>query len=254
MTNNTVRVAGGIAALYAARRYYRNWGTTKEECSMYLPGDELIHRPSVRSTEGIWIDAPPAAVWPWLAQIGQDRGGLYGFGTVENLIGLNYDNADRIHPEWQHLAAGDTVRLVPRGWMGLHHGLTLEVERVVDGSTIVLRGTRPGMPWETVWSIHLLARWQDRCRLLIRTRMRLRRPGEVLGVELAGPLIALVTRGLLVGIKRRVADVPMPMGDAANAVLAGPLIDEIGAQGLLHPTHNGSTVDTSPMQRSTPRD
>ncbi|HYJ55952.1 MAG TPA: SRPBCC family protein [Mycobacterium sp.] len=249
MTNNMMRAAGGIAILYAARRYYRNWGTTKEECSMYLPGDELIHGPSVQSTEGIWIDAPPAAVWPWLAQIGQDRGGLYG-GTVENLIGLHYDNADRIHPEWQHLAAGDTVRLAPTGWMGLRHGLTLEVDQIVDESTLVLRGTPPGMPWEMVWSFHLPARWQDRCRVLIRTRMRLRHPGEVLGVELAGPLIALVTRRMLVGIKRRVADVPMPMRDPANAVLGGPLIDEIEVPGVLHPSHNGTTEDPTPRQAS----
>ncbi|MGZ8801628.1 MAG: SRPBCC family protein [Mycobacterium sp.] len=223
MTNNAVRVAGAMAFLYAARRYYRNWGTTKEECSMHLPGDELIRRPLVQSTEGVWIDAPPAAVWPWLAQIGQDRGGLYGFDTVERLIGLGYDNADRIHPEWQSLAPGDTVRLAPKGWMGLRHGITLQVEQVVDSSTLVLRGTRPGFPWETVWSLHLLPRWQDRCRFLVRTRTRLAHPGEVLGVELAGPVIAMVTRGLLLGIKRRVAEVATPMQDPANAVLGGPL-------------------------------
>ncbi|MCH9734788.1 MAG: SRPBCC family protein [Actinomycetia bacterium] len=205
MTKHMVRIAGAAAVLYAARRYYRNWGTTKEECTMSLPGDELIRRPAVQSTEGIWIDAPPAAVWPWIAQIGQDRAGLYGFETLENLIGLDYDNADRIHPEWQLLTPGDTVRLAPMGWMGLRDGITLEIAQVVDESTLVLRGTRPGFPWETVWSVHLIPRWQDRCRVLVRTRTRLRHPGEVLGVELAGPLIALVTRGLLLGIKRRVA-------------------------------------------------
>ena len=206
MTKYVVRVAGATALLYAARRYYRNWGTTKEECAMNLPGDELVRRPAVQSTEGIWIDAPPAAVWPWIAQIGQDRAGFYGFGKVENLIGLDYHNADRIHPEWQRLAPGDTVRLAPMGWMGLRHGITLEIEQVVEESTLVLRGSRPGFPWETVWSLHLLPRWQDRCRFVVRTRTRLRHPGEVLGVELAGPVVALVTRGLLLGIKRRVAE------------------------------------------------
>ncbi|MGB0971160.1 MAG: SRPBCC family protein [Mycobacterium sp.] len=205
MATYVFRLAGAAAVLYAARRYYRNWGTTKEECSMSLPGDELVHRPAVQSTEGIWIDAPPAAVWPWIAQIGQDRAGLYGFEKLEKLIGLDCDVADRIHPEWQLLAPGDTVRLAPMGWMGLRHGFAVEIEQVVDGSLLVLRGTRPGFPLEMVCSVHLLPRWQDRCRLLVRTRTRLRHPGEVLGVELAGPVIALVTRGLLLGIKRRVA-------------------------------------------------
>jgi len=205
MATYVFRLTGAAAVLYSARRYYRNWGTTKEECSMSLPGDELVRRPCVQSTEGIWIDAPPAAVWPWIAQIGRDRAGLYGFEKLEKLIGLDYDVADRIHAEWQLLTPGDTVRLAPMGWMGLRHEITLEIVQVVDESTLVLRGIRPTFPWETVWSVHLLPRWQDRCRLLVRTRTRLRHPGEVLAVELAGPVIALVTRGLLLGIKRRVA-------------------------------------------------
>lgn len=103
--------------LYGARRFYRNWGTTKEECRMRLAGDELLDGPVVQSTEAVWIDAPAATVWRWLVQIGQDRGGLYTFEAFENFAGLQYRNADRIHPEWQELAPGDTVRLPPRvGW------------------------------------------------------------------------------------------------------------------------------------------
>ncbi|WP_137146884.1 SRPBCC family protein [Mycolicibacterium sp. CR10] len=223
MNGNVVRVAGAITLLYAARRYYRNWGTTKEETQTTLPGDELVRRPSVQSTEGVWIDAPPAAIWPWLVQIGQDRGGLYSLDTVADLIGLDYENADRIHPEWQQLAPGDTIRIAPQGWMGLRHGLTLTVEQVIEESTLVLRGTPPGFPWETVWSFHLLPRWQDSCRFLIRTRTRLRHPGEVLGVELAGPVTSLVTRGLMLGIKRRVDEVRAPIDGPADMVLGGPL-------------------------------
>ena len=39
------RLAGSAiasAGLYAARQYYRNWGTTKDECETPLPGDELV--------------------------------------------------------------------------------------------------------------------------------------------------------------------------------------------------------------------
>lgn len=223
MNGNVVGVAGAITLLYAARRYYRNWGTTKEETQTALPGDELVRRPSVQSTEGVWIDAPPAAIWPWLVQIGQDRGGLYSLDTVADLIGLDYENADRIHPEWQQLAPGDTIRIAPQGWMGLRHGLTLTVEQVIEESTLVLRGTPPGFPWETVWSFHLLPRWQHSCRFLIRTRTRLRHPGEVLAVELAGPVTSLVTRGLMLGIKRRVDEVRAPIDGPADMVLGGPL-------------------------------
>jgi hypothetical protein len=191
------------AGLLAARRYYRNWGTTKEECDTALPGDELVSQPAVQTTEGIWIDAPASAVWPWLVQMGQDRGGMYTYEKLENLVGLQHRNADRIHPEWQHLAVGDVIRLVPRGWMGLRNGIALPVVALVEGESIVLRLQPPDVPVDGVWSFHVVPHWEDRCRLLVRTRARMRVPGEALGAEAAGPVMSLLTRGMLQGIKRR---------------------------------------------------
>ena len=191
------------AGLLAARQYYRNWGTTKEECDKTLPGDELVSQPAVQTTEGIWIDAPAAAVWPWLVQMGQDRGGMYTYEKLENLVGLARRNADRIHPEWQHLAVGDVIRLVPRGWMGLREGIALPVVQLIPGESIVLRMQPPQVPVDGVWSFHVVPHWEDRCRLLVRTRARMRVPGEALGAEAAGPVMALLTRGMLLGIKRR---------------------------------------------------
>lgn len=191
------------AGLLAARRYYRNWGTTKEECDTALPGDELVSQPVVQTTEGIWIDAPASAVWPWLVQMGQDRGGMYTYEKLENLVGLQHRNADRIHPEWQHLAVGDVIRLVPRGWMGLRNGIALPVVALVEGESIVLRLQPPDVPVDGVWSFHVVPHWEDRCRLLVRTRARMRVPGEALGAEAAGPVMSLLTRGMLQGIKRR---------------------------------------------------
>ena len=187
MTTNLVRAAAGAGVLYAARRYYRNWGTTKDECQTPLPGDELIKQPSTRTTEAITIDAPAEAVWPWLVQIGQDRGGLYSYQAFEGLVGLDYHNAEEIHPEWQTLKPGDLIRLAPQGWLGLRRGMALVVDHVVDNSALVLRGAPPEFPWQTVMSFHVLPRLEDRCRLLVRTRTAFRHPGEVLLVELAGP-------------------------------------------------------------------
>ncbi|TGD87940.1 SRPBCC family protein [Mycolicibacterium sp. CH28] len=199
-------VAGAVlagAGLYGARRFYRNWGTTKDECETPLPGDELVKAPAVQTTEGVWIDAPASAVWPWLVQLGQDRGGLYSYESLENLVGLKLCNADRIHPEWQQLAVGDVIRLVPRGWLGLRDGLALPVAQIVDGQSIVLRVDPARLPWDGVWSFHVMPRWEDRCRLLVRNRSRMQVPGEVLGAELSGPVVSLMTRGMLLGIKRR---------------------------------------------------
>lgn len=203
MWTNVAGAAAAGAGLYAARRFYRNWGTTKEECETPLPGDELVGRPAVQTTEGVWIDAPADAVWPWLVQMGQDRGGLYSYERLENLVGLKYRNADRIHPEWQRLAVGDVVRLVPPGWLGRRDGLALPVAQIIEGQSIVLRQQPPRFAFDAVWSFHVMPRWEDRCRLLVRSRSRMRHPGEVLGAELAGPVMAMMTRGMLLGIKRR---------------------------------------------------
>ena len=192
------------AGLYAARQYFRNWGTTKEECETPLPGDELVAQPAVQTTEGVWIEAPAAEVWPWLVQMGQDRGGLYSYEKLENLAGLRHRNADRIHPEWQNLAVGDVIRVVPRGWMGLSDGVALPVSQLIEGESIVLRLQPPDVPVDGVWSFHVLPRWEDRCRLLVRTRLRMRVPGEAVGAEAISPAMSLMTRGMLLGIKRRV--------------------------------------------------
>ena len=59
------------------------------------------------------IEAPADAVWPWLAQLGQDRAGFYSYECLENLAGCQMHNADEIHPEWQQREPGETVYLHP---------------------------------------------------------------------------------------------------------------------------------------------
>jgi hypothetical protein len=211
MANVTRRIAQSaalLAALYGARRYYRNWGATKAECQMLLPGDTLVADPAIQTTEAAYIDAPVSAVWPWLLQMGQDRGGFYGCEGLKNLAGLRHHDADRINPEWQQLAVGDAVRLAPEGWMGLPDGVTLSVAEIVPEKYLVLSGTRPGQRWNAVWSFHVQPHWEDRVRLLTRARIALRHPGEVFAMELIRPMVALGTRGLLLGIKHRVERSP----------------------------------------------
>ncbi len=150
MSTTLVRAAAAAGVLYAARRYYRNWGTTKDECQMTLPGDELVKQPATRTTEGVSVEAPAAAVWQHLMQ--------------------------RIDP-------------------------SMTVVQTVENSALVLRAAPPQFPWESVVSYHVLPRLDDRCRLLVRTRIALRHPGQVVLAELAGPATALRARGMLLEIK-----------------------------------------------------
>lgn len=107
---------GAAAALgyqFAAKPWMRSWGATPAEKGGALPGDDLTPKPRIQITQAITVAAPVEQVWPWLAQIGQDRGGFYGYEWLENLAGCEMRNADRIHPEWQQREVGEPVPLHP---------------------------------------------------------------------------------------------------------------------------------------------
>jgi hypothetical protein len=110
--------AAAVACYLLARPRLRRWGATAEEVSRTLPGDDLVSGAMHVTTHAITIQAPPADVFPWLVQLGQNRGGFYSYDALENLMKLDIHSADRIHPEWQDLVAGhDFVTLDPDGYM-----------------------------------------------------------------------------------------------------------------------------------------
>lgn len=172
--------------LYAARRYYRNWGATKAECRMVLPGDGSVADPAIQTTEAVYIDAPVSAVWSDLLHAGAQR------------------RDGDAHAESRQLAVGDVVRVAPEGWLGLPGGVTLSVVELVAEKYVVLGAAGPERRWNAVCSFHIQPHWEDRVRLLTRARIALRHPGEVFAMELLRPVIALGTRALLLGIKHRV--------------------------------------------------
>jgi hypothetical protein len=122
MSGAWLRIAGGagLAAAAAAlsypwlfRRPCLTWGATPEEAARELPGDGLLANPDIIATRAITIDAPPAAVWPWLVQMGSGRGGVYTYDWIENLFGLGMNSADEILPQFQDLKLGDEFPLGP---------------------------------------------------------------------------------------------------------------------------------------------
>jgi len=105
----------GVLAAYwlVVRPWHLRWGATDDEVAGPLPGDDDLPEPGISMTRAVTIDAPVADVWPWLAQIGQDRGGFYSYEWLENLAGCRMVNATSIHPEWQHREPGETTYLHP---------------------------------------------------------------------------------------------------------------------------------------------
>lgn len=182
-----VAVGTALAAAYPAliRPWMRHWGATAEELHKALPGDELVPDPATTSTRAITVDAPVAAVWSWLAQIGQDRGGFYSYEWLENLAGCRMRNADRIHPEWQQRAIGEVVKL--------HWAVGNKVAHVEPNRAIVLQG----------WGAFVVEPLDaQHTRVLLRSRTARGWPAVfyVLLIELPH---FIMERKMLLGIKER---------------------------------------------------
>lgn len=58
-------------------------------------GDRQVTLPSYEATLGVTIDAAPAAIWPWLMQLGYRRGGLYSYDWLDRLFGYVKRRAER---------------------------------------------------------------------------------------------------------------------------------------------------------------
>jgi hypothetical protein len=85
------------------------------------------------------VHASTAHIWPWIAQLGQGRGGFSSHDVLENLAGCDIHSAERIVPEWQAIELGDQVKPHPEAGLG--------VAVVEQGRALVLRG---GVPMGTV--------------------------------------------------------------------------------------------------------
>jgi hypothetical protein len=99
-------VAGTVGVGY---RWLRRWGATPEELAATLPGDELCPEAWVVHTRAVTVTAPPAEVWPWLAQIGQDRSGFFSYTWAENLVGCRMPEIHERRAEWSTRAVGDRM-------------------------------------------------------------------------------------------------------------------------------------------------
>jgi hypothetical protein len=204
--SNVSEPGGGGALLMRLARAggsLRNWGATAAEREMALPGDEFVPEPADVTTRAVTINAPAENVWRWLVQIGQNRGGMYSYDWVENVLGLRIHSAREIRQEWQRLAVGDDIRLVRPGWLGLKTGFALPVGRIEPGRAIVLREQPPAQPWNAVWSFHILPIDADHCRLLSRSRAARQHGSARMAGYVMDPVTLLMTRKMLLGIKER---------------------------------------------------
>jgi hypothetical protein len=181
-----------LAALYwrLARGWILTWGATEQEGAGRLPGDELLENADGVSTRAIWVDAPAAAVWPWLAQMGPaPRGGAYTYDWIENLLGLGMHSVDQVLPEFQHPQLGDTISLGSN---------RMRIERVDPQHVLAWRSEDGNWVWTFV-----LEQRGGGTRLISRNRFRLPTLIARIGMLPMEPGSLVMERKMLVGIKQR---------------------------------------------------
>ena len=199
-------------ALIGRARLLR-WGATDEEIAAAQPGDELISDANVAATRAITIRRSPDVVWPWVAQLGQGRGGFYSYDFLENLVGCDIHSADRVVSEWQQVEVGDEVRLAPTAG--------LRVAILEPGRALVLQGSLPiarRPPFDSTWAFVLCEQPDGTTRLLSRERYGYRRWWAPFVVEPTQAISFVMSRKMLLGIRDRAEGDSLFPPDAGGSV------------------------------------
>jgi hypothetical protein len=183
-----------VAAIILLTPSMDRWGATDAELKATFPGDELVPEPLSFVNHAVTINATPEQIYPWLVQMGADKGGLYSYTALETLIACPQTNADRIHPEWQNLQVGDLVRLCPKD----PGPPPYIVAQIVPNQAIVM-GHKDNGKWVGLWQFVILPQADGSSRLILRTRTM-----AVGGFwDVIHPGVFIMERGLLLGVKER---------------------------------------------------
>ena len=195
----TIGVLAGLGVLaivliFALLPWMDRYGAMDEEINASYPGDELVPNPRITYTRAVSIAAAPEEIYPWIAQLGADKGGMYSYTWLEALIQCPQTNADRIHEEWQGLEVGDKVLMCPDENMPPAYLVAM----IEENQTIVL-GHKEKEDWIEVWQFNLVPQDDGTTRLVIRSRSAAEgwfwdaiRPGEF-----------IMMRRMMLGIKER---------------------------------------------------
>jgi hypothetical protein len=160
-----------------------------------MRGDAFVVSPTYSTTLAITIDTPPEHIWPWLLQMGYQRGGLYSYDWLDRLFGyLDRPSANSILAGHQHLEVGDEI---PLG-----RGPGFPVKAIEPGQALVLGGESDGFAW--VWQFGLYPVDEKGTRLVSRNSACVSKTvGTWLFMRLMEPAAFIMTRKMLLGLKRR---------------------------------------------------
>lgn len=171
------------------------WGATDDEIAASFTGDELVPSPRITYTRAVSINAAPEEIYPWIVQLGAEKGGMYSYEWFETgILQCELINADRIHEEWQNLKVGDPMKMCP----GTSGPPAYEVAIMEPDHAIVL-GHQDKGTWTDVWQFILIPQNDGTTRLVLRSRSAM--VGLLWDVIRPGEFIMM--RGMMLGIKAR---------------------------------------------------
>jgi hypothetical protein len=176
---------------------------TVAERGRSLPADRLVPEPIFTSTHAITIDAPPEAVWPWIAQMGAGRAGWYSWDGIDN---GGQPSSTNILPALQTVAPGDVMPSVP----GARNAFVVATVEPYRDLVLTVPDGRGGIT--VAWEHFLQPLAGGRTRLIVRGRasshwLDLARAKPAAGgrrifIERAYAVLAKLPRPILLGFAR----------------------------------------------------
>jgi hypothetical protein len=223
----SVLVGMAIAFYLQLREQQQQWGVVPADRERSLAGDDLVPDAGIVDTRTLTIDAPASRVWPWLVQMGYERGGWYSYDAMD----MKGSSAEQVLSEFQDLAVGDVVpthagggfvvrELVPRKALVLYldSELVHQQAEAAAGGADTAEGSTPGLQVSGVLGGMAMpefrASWAfvlepeaggRRTRLLERLRVEAPEGGltQKLGLPVFGMGVFAMTRKHMLGLKER---------------------------------------------------
>jgi hypothetical protein len=182
-------VAFGSVLWFVYRPWALTWGSTREEITREMPGDDLLIDPYFSATRAVSIQTTPEQIWPWIVQIGYRRAGFYSYDRLDN---DGIPSANRILPEYQDLEIGDPIPMA--------EGANARVTVLEPNEAMVLvfevEGVWAGSSW--AWGMYPLD--GTHTRLVTRLRVDVDSIRSKVLLDL-GEIVMM--RKCMLGIKRR---------------------------------------------------
>jgi hypothetical protein len=140
------------------RPWMLNWGAPKKIQDLNLSGDHFTNGKG--HTRAVLIRDTPEEIWPWILQLGQERGGFYSYTWLENIFLADMQNVYEIRNTLQQpRMPGDTIWLASKkNYNG--QGFQIVAEIIPAKSFIMVGGddfnrVKAGEKAVGSWSIYL---------------------------------------------------------------------------------------------------